>query len=151
MSIGASPVDVFPNLNTVRKIVKVLMELGSLRPEQRKQGRSHAIRELKRTLILDSAREVFEAEGLDGTSLRAIAAKAGYTPAALYFHFESKEAIYAEVLQDSLQMLSRTVSQRSPALGIRKSACARPPWRSSVSTLQIRAISTWASICFAAG
>jgi len=32
----------------------------------------------------------------------AIAAAAGYTPAALYFHFESKEAIYAEVLRASL-------------------------------------------------
>ena len=58
--------------------------------------------DLKRGLILDAARKVFEAEGLDGASLRAIAAAAGYTPAALYFHFESKEAIYAEVLRNSL-------------------------------------------------
>ena len=63
------------------------------------------------TQRLDAAREVFEAEGLDRTSLRAIAAKAGYTPAALYFHFESKEALYAEVLQDSLETLSRTIAQ----------------------------------------
>ena len=79
--------------------------------EQRKPARSQATRELKRNLILNAAREMFETEGLDGTSLRAIAAKAGYTPAALYFHFESKEALYAEVLQDSLETLSRTVSQ----------------------------------------
>jgi AcrR family transcriptional regulator len=58
--------------------------------EQRKQGRSQAVRDLKRSLILEAARKVFENEGLDGASLRAIAAEAGYTPAALYFHFDSK-------------------------------------------------------------
>jgi AcrR family transcriptional regulator len=62
---------------------------------------------------------VFEADGLDGASLRAIAATAGYTPAALYFHFESKEAIYAEVLRSSLtnlgQATSRAVSRAKTA------------------------------------
>jgi AcrR family transcriptional regulator len=68
-------------------------------------------RDLKRGLILEAARKVFEAEGLDGASLRAIAAEAGYTPPALYFHFDSKEAIYAEVLQASLASLSEVVTQ----------------------------------------
>ncbi len=74
-----------------------------------KQGRSEAVKELKRGLILDAARQVFESDGLEGASLRAIAAKAGYTPAALYFHFDSKEAIYAEVLEASLANLGRSV------------------------------------------
>lgn len=77
--------------------------------EQRKSGRTQAVRALKRGLILEAARKVFEGEGLDGASLRAIAAAAGYTPAALYFHFESKEAIYAEVLQGSLTKLGEAV------------------------------------------
>jgi AcrR family transcriptional regulator len=62
-------------------------------------------------LILDAARKVFEAEGLDGASLRAIASAAGYTPAALYFHFDSKEAIYAEVLRHSLVNLGAAVGR----------------------------------------
>jgi AcrR family transcriptional regulator len=74
-------------------------------------GRQRAVSDLKRGLILDAARRVFEADGLDGASLRAIAAAAGYTPAALYFHFESKEAIYAEVLRNSLADLGQTVSR----------------------------------------
>src|SRR3979411_2563488 len=74
-------------------------------------GRQKAVRDLKRGLILDAARKVFEAEGLDGASLRAIAAAAGYTPAALYFHFESKEAIYAEVLRGSLVNLGQAVER----------------------------------------
>ena len=72
--------------------------------------RRRAATGLKRALILDAARAVFEAEGLDGASLRAIAAKAGYTPAALYFHFDSKEAIYAEVLEASLERLRDAVA-----------------------------------------
>jgi AcrR family transcriptional regulator len=73
-------------------------------------GRRKAVSDLKRNLILDAARNIFESEGLDGASLRAIAAAAGYTPAALYFHFESKEAIYAEVLRDSLASLGEAVT-----------------------------------------
>jgi len=83
----------------------------------------------KRGHILEAAREVFESEGLDGASLRAIAARAGYTPAALYFHFESKEAIYAELLRASLAELGRTVDRAilrsaTPAARLKAAAMA---------------------------
>ena len=77
--------------------------------EQRREERRQTVSAHKRGLILEAARDVFMAEGLEGASLRAIAARAGYTPAALYFHFDSKEAIYAEVLQASLAALGRAV------------------------------------------
>jgi len=77
----------------------------------RREERRQAVSEHKRGLILEAAREVFAAEGLEGASLRAIAMRAGYTPAALYFHFDSKEAIYAEVLQASLAELGRAVDE----------------------------------------
>lgn len=80
-------------------------------PRAQSQQRKKAVSDLKRGLILDAARRVFEAEGLDGASLRAIAAAAGYTPAALYFHFDSKEAIYAEVLRASLARLGEAVAR----------------------------------------
>jgi AcrR family transcriptional regulator len=97
--------------------------------EKAKQGRARAVQELKRGLILDAARKVFEVEGLDGASLRAIAAEAGYTPAALYFHFDSKEAIYAEVLQASLASLREAVGRgvervNEPAARLRAAAMA---------------------------
>jgi AcrR family transcriptional regulator len=97
--------------------------------EERKAGRQKVVSDLKRELILDAARKVFEAEGLEGASLRAIAAGAGYTPAALYFHFESKEAIYAEVLRASLARLGLTVARavsraRTPADRLRVAAMA---------------------------
>ena len=94
-----------------------------------KTGRRKAVSDLKRELILDAARKVFEADGLDGASLRAIAAGAGYTPAALYFHFESKEAIYAEVLRTSLTNLGLAVNRavaraKAPADRLRSAATA---------------------------
>ena len=97
--------------------------------EKAKQGRARAVQELKRGLILDAARKVFEVEGLDGASLRAIAAEAGYTPAALYFHFDSKETIYAEVLQASLTSLRHAVGRavervNEPAARLRAAAMA---------------------------
>jgi AcrR family transcriptional regulator len=79
--------------------------------KERKIDRQKAVSELKRELILDAARKAFEADGLDGASLRAIAAGAGYTPAALYFHFESKEAIYAEVLRSTLANLEQAINR----------------------------------------
>ena len=95
----------------------------------RKSVRQQVVSELKRSLILDAARKVFEADGLDGASLRAIASAAGYTPAALYFHFDSKEAIYAEVLRSSLVKLGTAVSRavlraRTPAERLRAAAMA---------------------------
>ena len=74
-----------------------------------RQTRRTAVSEHKRALILEAARQVFAEEGLDGASLRAIAVRAGYTPAALYFHFDSKEAMYAEVLHGSLVSLAAAV------------------------------------------
>ena len=96
---------------------------------ERKTGRRQAVSDLKRGLILDAARKVFEAEGLEGASLRAIAAEAGYTPAALYFHFDSKEVIYGEVLKHSIgrtgEAVDRAVSRAAtPAERLRAAAMA---------------------------
>ncbi len=77
---------------------------------QMRESRKEAVSRHKRELILDAARSVFAEEGLEGASLRAIATRAGYTPAALYFHFDSKEAIYAEVLRQSLASLGEAVN-----------------------------------------
>lgn len=91
--------------------------------------RHEAVNELKRSLILDAARRVFEAEGLDGASMRAIAKAAGYTPGAIYFHFPNKEAIYAAVLRELLERLVAAVGRAvaatdTPASRLRVAALA---------------------------
>lgn len=85
--------------------------------KEQRIGRQKAVSELKRSLIMEAARQVFEVEGLDGASLRAIATAAGYTPAALYFHFESKEAIYAEALRESLVKLKKAIARAATRAG----------------------------------
>lgn len=83
--------------------------------EGRNERRRQSVTRHKRELILDAARAVFEADGLEGATLRAIAARAGYTPAALYFHFDSKESIYAELLEASLARLGAAVGDAACA------------------------------------
>lgn len=95
----------------------------------REHQRRQAVAAHKRALILDAARRVFEAHGLEGASMRAIAAEAGYTAAALYFHFPSKEAIYGALLHQSLAALAARVTGASenrtePAAKIRAGGMA---------------------------
>jgi AcrR family transcriptional regulator len=72
--------------------------------------RQEAVSELKRGLILDAARDIFETDGIEGASIRAIAKRAGYTPGAIYFHFASKEDIYGALLDQSLDALVARVT-----------------------------------------
>ncbi len=50
-----------------------------------------------RQKIRDAARRMFVQRGYEATTMRAIAAKIGYTPTAIYHHFEDKEALVAEL------------------------------------------------------
>lgn len=47
--------------------------------------------ERTRSLILETALEMFSERGYEETTMRAIAEKAGVAPAATYYHFRSKE------------------------------------------------------------
>src|SRR5271163_4609911 len=67
-----------------------------------------------RERILDIALDLFIEKGFDKTSLREIAEKLGFSKAALYYHFASKddilEAFHArlhDVLHDTLSSLGR--------------------------------------------
>lgn len=53
-----------------------------------------------RRALLDAAATVFAERGLIGASVEAIAAEAGYTRGAFYSNFESKEQLFAELLQE---------------------------------------------------
>ena len=114
-----------------------------------KVGGQKAARELKRGLILDAARKVFETDGLDGASLRAIAAASDYTPAALYFHFESKEAITPEVLLASLANLGQAVGRAILRVKEPADRFEPPRWHSSAIMPTIPETLIWVSTCFA--
>lgn len=75
-----------------------------------KLQRRQTLTDARRALVLDAARAVFAEAGIEGASIREIARKAGYTPGAIYSYFESKEAIYAALLDESLQRLHAAVA-----------------------------------------
>ncbi len=53
-----------------------------------------------RQAILESAFGLLLAQGYHGTSMRQVARTAGVSPAAIYNHFKSKEALFVELLRE---------------------------------------------------
>lgn len=58
-----------------------------------------------RAEIRDAALALFTERGYESTSMREIAEQLTITKAALYYHFESKEAIIVSLFEESLQAL----------------------------------------------
>lgn len=56
--------------------------------------------------ILEAAQTIFAVKGLRGASLRAIAQEAGCDPALIYYHFDSKEAMFMALLDRTLTPLT---------------------------------------------
>ena len=67
--------------------------------------RNERLSALRRQIILDAAQRVFERDGLEKTTIRAIAKEAGCTTGAIYPWFAGKETLYGELLDESLQRL----------------------------------------------
>ena len=84
-------------------------------PITARASRNTAVNALKRELIREAAKRVFLARGLSAASVREIALQAGYTTGAIYFHYASKEDIYADVLSGSLSALHEAVSAAAQA------------------------------------
>jgi AcrR family transcriptional regulator len=76
----------------------------------RRGRRADEVTAFKRQLLIDAARRVFDAVGLDGASMRSIARAAGCTTGAVYPAFRSKEQLYAAVLMQSLDALHAEVA-----------------------------------------
>jgi TetR/AcrR family transcriptional regulator len=63
--------------------------------------------EITRERILDAAEALFAERGFEGTTLRDVAASVGLRNPSLYNHFDSKESLYAAVLERDLGPLLR--------------------------------------------
>ena len=72
-----------------------------------------------RTRLIEAAVQLFTRRGFAGTSLQMIADELGFTKAAIYYHFRTREQLLTAVLDPVLEQLQQIVehaeTQRSPA------------------------------------
>jgi len=61
--------------------------------------------------IIDCAGKLFAQRGYFGVSLNQIAQEVGITKPALYYYFESKEALYLAVLEQTFSSLLKTLQK----------------------------------------
>jgi AcrR family transcriptional regulator len=64
--------------------------------------------DVTRQRILSAAERLFAERGYDGTSIRAIVAKARVNQAAINYHFGGKDGLYREVLRDAFRALTES-------------------------------------------
>src|SRR5262245_36005125 len=62
-------------------------------------------REAVRRRILDAARELFVSEGYHNVSIRKIAERIEYSPAALYSYFPAKDDIFFALAEEGFRLL----------------------------------------------
>jgi AcrR family transcriptional regulator len=75
--------------------------------DRRKEERREAAHAYKRAEILSAAKRVMARTGAKGLTIRAVASEAGYVPGAVYFYFDSKSAILADLAVHELGGLTK--------------------------------------------
>src|SRR3982750_147289 len=73
-------------------------------------------REAIRRAILDAARELFVAEGYHNVSIRKIAERIEYSPAAIYSYFPSKDDIFFALAEEGFQLLASSATEPPASL-----------------------------------
>jgi len=82
----------------------------------------------RRSRMLDAAQRLFSVQGIEGTSMDAVAAEAGFTKRTLYQYFASKEALVAELTlrgQTLLNLLTEDFLERASTGLARAKACGQ--------------------------
>lgn len=87
----------------VRREHKGLTENAILRAAEDAPGRN------KRQQILEAAARQFSAYGYQGANMRDVAADAGVLAGSIYYHFESKEALFVAVHEAAVDMMTEAV------------------------------------------
>ena len=90
-------------------------------------------------LILDAAEELFARQGFDATSVRAVTRHAGMNPAAVHYHFGSKQVLVRALLtrriaplnQERLLLLDHVLRDGEPRIEGILDAYLRPVLRHS--------------------
>ncbi len=85
-------------------------------------------REATARAILDAARELFVAEGYGNVSIRKIAEKIEYSPAAIYSYFPSKDDIFFALAEEGFRLLFADAREEPDAEQDLLVALRRPFW-----------------------
>src|SRR5881397_1998942 len=88
-----------------------------------------------RRLLLNAAAEVFGERGFRAASIREICTRAGANVAAVNYHFGDKEALYLEVLKDTLRC---TREKYPPDMGLKAGASMEQKFRAFVHSFLLR-------------
>ena len=70
-----------------------------------------------RERILDAACDVIAAHGIEDVRIARIATTAGVSPALVHYHFETREALLAEALEHSFELLGNLRTTHADAEG----------------------------------
>lgn len=93
--------------------------LGSLeaaQPPLVEAGLRQSQKEATRNRVIEAARELFDAQGYEGTTIREIARQAGVSVGSVFTTFASKGEILSQVMQDRLDGLYEELDRVMPHL-----------------------------------
>jgi AcrR family transcriptional regulator len=71
--------------------------------------KTEAERQQLRTLIIDSARELFVNKGVEAVTMREIAKRIGYSATSIYLHFADKEAVLRAICDTDFLALATSL------------------------------------------
>jgi AcrR family transcriptional regulator len=96
-------------MNTVQ--IERTSSSGGILGVKERQGRE---REAVTRSILDAARDLFVAEGYNNVSIRKIAERIEYSPAAIYSYFPSKDDIFFALAEEGFRLLFASKGEKAP-------------------------------------
>lgn len=73
--------------------------------------KTEAERQQLRTLIMDAARELFVAKGVEAVTMREIAKRIDYSATSIYLHFADKEALIRAICDTDFLALANSLKQ----------------------------------------
>lgn len=91
---------------------------GAIPPPSSSERERPNRKEVTQARILDAALKLFARRGYDRTSANAIAAKAGVSHAAIFWHFGNKQSLFqaacAHMLRPFIDQLAKSLQQQDP-------------------------------------
>lgn len=73
--------------------------------------KTEAERQQLRTLIIDAARELFVAKGIEAVTMREIAKRIGYSATSIYLHFADKESLLRAICDTDFLKLATALKE----------------------------------------